>query len=432
MKSCGWNRLWAAPEGQVEGVKDIGARRSAGMAGPLLFILLMLVSGLSVCYRLPVWVRYAVDVILIAWAAAAFLIRPQRKRLGFCLTLAAVCLIPFLFAWLWSLGVWVIRLEEPAYIARGSRNTLYMLVNALFVGAVFYLFGRRGAAYVLCGMALANGAVLAQAVAKEGVLTLAREYATLLLTWTGQTGTAVARLELHDIVFAWGAFVIHGLVSGKGRRGRERWGTLTAAFFFVLSLKRIAVAGVILACVAAVIWRRISGQRCFLWVMAVAGMAAALAWVDLVRSGALAQIAALLHINMMGRESTYAMYDAVYEFSPLYMGRGIRFVYEYGLLNGVSSSMHSVYVEQFIALGFIGMAIWMLTVMIPLFFVSGRYGGRAAAFLVAATVYLLVTYVTDNTLFHYPVNTVIWLLTMNECAEGGRVYGDCDDPYADI
>lgn len=298
------------------------------MAGPLLFILLMLVSGLSVCYRLPVWVRYAVDVILIAWAAAAFLIRPQRKRLGFCLTLAAVCLIPFLFAWLWSLGVWVIRLEEPAYIARGSRNTLYMLVNALFVGAVFYLFGRRGAAYVLCGMALANGAVLAQAVAKEGVLTLAREYATLLLTWTGQTGTAVARLELHDIVFAWGAFVIYGLVSGKGRRGRERWGTLTAAFFFVLSLKRIAVAGVILACMAAVIWRRISGQRCFLWVMVVAGTAAALAWVDLVRSGALAQIAALLHINMMGRESTYAMYDAVYEFSPLYMGRGIRFVYE--------------------------------------------------------------------------------------------------------
>lgn len=309
-------------------MKDIGARRSAGMAGPLLFILLMLVSGLSVCYRLPVWVRYAVDVILIAWAAAAFLIRPQRKRLGFCLTLAAVCLIPFLFAWLWSLGVWVIRLEEPAYIARGSRNTLYMLVNALFVGAVFYLFGRRGAAYVLCGMALANGAVLAQAVAKEGVLTLAREYATLLLTWTGQTGTAVARLELHDIVFAWGAFVIYGLVSGKGRRGRERWGTLTAAFFFVLSLKRIAVAGVILACMAAVIWRRISGQRCFLWVMVVAGTAAALAWVDLVRSGALAQIAALLHINMMGRESTYAMYDAVYEFSPLYMGRGIRFVYE--------------------------------------------------------------------------------------------------------
>lgn len=285
-------------------------------------------------------------------------------------------------------------------------------------------------------MALANGAVLAQAVAREGILPLAREYAALLLTWAGQTGTAVARLELHDIVFAWGAFLLSGLMGIKGRR-EGRLGTLIAAFFFTLSLKRIAVAGLILACVIAVLWGRmgVRARRRFLWALAVGGMAAALAWVYLVRSGGLAHIAALLHINMMGRESTYAIYDAVYEFSPLYMGRGVRFVYEYGLLNGAPSSMHSVYVEQFIALGLVGMAVWMLTLMAPAFYVNRWYGGRAAAFSVAATVYLMATYATDNTLFHHPVNTVIWLLTMNECcgcAEGGRLHGDGDDPHAGI
>ena len=115
--------------------------------------------------------------------------------------------------WLWSAGIWITEFQSWPYILRGSQNIIYMLTNILYVIGAVYLFDENATTYTLISMALANFAVFMQVGLRFGFPRLISEYITLLLTFADNTGGAVRQMELHDMVYGWGTYVVYYMIS---------------------------------------------------------------------------------------------------------------------------------------------------------------------------------------------------------------------------
>ena len=57
----------------------------------------------------------------------------------------------------------------------------------------------------------------------------------------------------------------------------------------------------------------------------------------------------------MFRDVLYKFYEDFYELTPTYLGRGVRFIYEYGsaVKEGSREALHNVYLETYIEVGFL-------------------------------------------------------------------------------
>ena len=64
---------------------------SAGM-----YIFLTFLSFYCACYRLPVGLKYAINLAMLAWAMVSFLIRPQFDKAVFCLRFFVLFFMPYL------------------------------------------------------------------------------------------------------------------------------------------------------------------------------------------------------------------------------------------------------------------------------------------------------------------------------------------------
>ena len=185
-----------------------------------LYILLSFLSFYCACYKLPVGLKYGINLVVFAWACAAFFVSPQFEHALFCLRFFVLFFFPYLMFWMWSAGIWITEFQSWPYILRGSQNIIYMLTNLLYVIGAVYLFDEDATTYTLISMAFANFAVFVQVGLRTGFPRLISEYITLLLTSADDTGGAVRQMELHDMVYGWGTYVTE--VEGISRTYAEQ------------------------------------------------------------------------------------------------------------------------------------------------------------------------------------------------------------------
>ena len=80
---------------------------------------------------------------------------------------------------------------------------------------------------------------------KGGLGAFLKEFCTLLITFSKETGPLMERLETHDLTFAFGPFLIYLLLHWKKSPHPGLWLGLSA-IFFLIGLKRIAIPAVAL------------------------------------------------------------------------------------------------------------------------------------------------------------------------------------------
>ena len=102
-------------------------------ASVCLYIALTFLSFYCACYRLPVAVKYGINLLVFGWACIDFMIRPQWERGMFCLRFFTLFFFPYLLFWTWSVGIWISEFQSGAFILRGSQNILYMMTNIAFL-----------------------------------------------------------------------------------------------------------------------------------------------------------------------------------------------------------------------------------------------------------------------------------------------------------
>ena len=118
-----------------------------------LYILLSFLSFYCACYKLPVGLKYGINLVVFAWACAAFFVSPQFEHALFCLRFFVLFFFPYLMFWMWSAGIWITEFQSWPYILRGSQNIIYMLTNLLYVIGAVYLFDEDATTYTLISMA---------------------------------------------------------------------------------------------------------------------------------------------------------------------------------------------------------------------------------------------------------------------------------------
>ena len=135
---------------------DVFESKPLKLVSAAFYIVLMFLSFYCACYRLPVGLKYAINLLIFGWACAMFFLRPMFNRAIFCLRFFALFFFPYLMFWMWSVAIWISEFQTFNYILRGSLNIFYMLTNLMFASAAVYMFGEATMPLTLVGMTMAN------------------------------------------------------------------------------------------------------------------------------------------------------------------------------------------------------------------------------------------------------------------------------------
>lgn len=401
-------------------------------ASAVCYILLVFIAFCADSYQyVPMAGKYAVNLMIVGWALAAYMICPDRERAVFCLRFFALYFFPYLLFWAWSTGIWIFELQTFDYILRGSLTSFYMFTNILMLCAAIYLFGSKSIEYTMIAMFMTNTLILLHVGQANGFPTLISEYITLLLTFADVTGSTIKQMEIHGLVYGWGAFVIYFAThkaKNKKQKYRQYLMLLGSIFYFTTGFKRIAVPAVAASIVMIHIWQKMKLRkiRNMVRIIAVMVIISIFGYLELIKCGIFYDICDKYEINLMFRDVLYKFYEDFYELSPTYLGRGVRFIYEYGsaVAEGSREALHNVYLETYIEVGFWCWMIWMyydLSWRVQR--VIDRYELPPAAVLMGMNVYVFFTYMTDNTFYYYCVNVVYRMAVMVWCLERDKDEG---------
>lgn len=398
------------------------------------FIFLSFLSFYCACYRLPVGVKYFVNVAITGWALIAFMIKPRMEKMAFCAKFTLLNFVPFFLFWLWSLVIWIVDFQTTDYMIRGTQNIIYMLTNILYLCAAFYLFGKKAVYYTFYAMCMANMAVFIEVGMSDGFGLLFKQYFVLLTSFANVTGDTIRKMELHDMVFGWGPMIIY-FVMARGEKFWKRMACMAVSvFFFTLGLKRIGAAAVVLAILLGFLYMKLKtvNKRRLYIIFPLVFIVLAFGYVVTVKTGVFVDFVDKLGINLLGRESIFMSYDNYYEISPTFIGNGIRFIYNHGVTEGDIGAIHNVFLELYIEVGFVMWFIWMwYDLRYRAKWMAKRYTYDSAGFLFAVCIYVFITYMTDNTFFYFPINVTYRLLVMVWCYDVGikkhRIKGEPDE-----
>lgn len=389
-----------------------------------IYIFLTFLSFYCACYRLPVGLKYAINLVIAGWAVLTFLIRPQFNKAIFVIRFLVLFFLPYLIFWLWSVAIWTLQMQSLSFIVRGSQNVFYMLTNLLYTCAAVYLFDKRVMLYTFIGMALANFLCFLQVGMANGMPTLLQEYFRLLITFADDTGGVVRQLELHDMVYGWGAMVVYYAIHSEKKWSTQIICLLISSFFFTLGFKRIAIPAVAGAVVLFYLLRHRKEKtlRRLAMILAIVITILMLGYLSIIKSGLLFQLADEYGVDLMSRDVIFSYYQNFYEISPSYMGQGIRFIYAYGTEHSADAvyvdAVHNVYLETYIETGF---WCWCFWIIFELSFrvrrVIDRYSAVPGVALMTMNFYVFFTFLTDNTSFYYPINVVYRMAVMVWCYE---------------
>lgn len=385
----------------------------------VLFIVVTAVLYYSAAAAIPDAIKYACNLAVAAWAALEFMLCPHWKRMRFVGTLGLVFIVPFVAFWLWSCVLWIANARAMSFIERGSRNCAYMITNFLYIMGAYYLFEQKSVSFVLYGMVLANAVVFFTVAREVGVGTLLGDLFRLVVTFAEDTGPAIKKMELHEVTFGFGAFVLYYLLKKKNKF--THWFNLAlCTFFFITGFKRIGIIAVALAFAAGLLYRWLDDARrkrlnlCVTLVFVVGSFLYLVA----IKSRIFIDVMAEEGINTMSRDWIFYVFDEHYEITPLFMGNGIRFIWQYGVENGLWNALHNVYLELYIELGFFMYFFWMFyELQFRAQWAFRRYGTGPALYLFAGTIYIFATFLTDNSSFHLPINSLYRFLAMAWMAE---------------
>ena len=406
---------------------DVFKSKPLKLASAAFYILLAMLCFYCACYRLPVGLKYGINLMMAGWALLMFFIRPMFNRAVFCMRFLALFFFPYLMFWMWSVAIWISESQTFDYILRGSLNIFYMVTNILFAAAAVYLFGGNAMLLTLIGMALANMLVALEVIAWASIGTFISEYIRLLVTFADDTGRAMRAMELHDMVYGWGVCALYYIIHKEKNVKKQVFCLLVSWLFFTMGFKRIAVPAVVGAAMLYIVlclWKP-KHLRALANIVALATGGGIFFYLWFIKSGNFVKLANELEINLMYRDIIYTYFSDFFELVPTYIGRGIRFIYTYCTEDPsyhlAVTALHNVYMETYIEVGFWCWWIWILHEIGGIAHrIQKRFNAECASAMLAMSVYVFLTFLTDNTTFYYPINVMYRMTIMTWCYETMR------------
>ncbi len=348
-------------------------------------------------------------------------------RLGRFLVLirhTAVQMLPYLIPLFFSSIIWVTSATDAVTIANGLGMIIPQLLSVCMAAATLYLFGEKGILYCLGSMCAANTLLIVTVIAKGGPAAFLEEFRTLIVTFTAESGPLMMMLEVNDLTFAFGPFLIYLLLNRKKVPHFFLW-LIVVTFLFLAGLKRIAIPAVILGVLIAFLLQKLPNKaaRQTALCLSVGMMLVSFLYIAGIRMGLFEYLEAKLGINTMGRVNMFDNLAPYYDINFTFMGRGTGFERYVDWASGTVyqspqrtiMQIHNDFMRMYLNIGFVGYWVWLcgyLTVRIRYWF--RQAGKEAGCTFFAICIYCFVLYATDNTIY-YPYTMLACALVPMSC-----------------
>lgn len=378
------------------------------------YIFLTMVSCLSI-YDIERWTKLKLaHVLFIVIAFLHFFLvfkTDKLKQLWGLVWRYALFLFGLLLI---SITINIITQSDTAMISQGIIKIAYQFISVFAALCALYLFEDKAVDYTFWGFVLFNTLAIFLSLKEHGISGAIWSIQKFLTTG-GDADGFMKRLELHDATFTFGLFLIYYFIKGPKTHMKE---FIVCAFFFAIGYKRIGMAAAAVAMFLVVVLRKVNQKNAVTIgkiAMAVF-LAAGFGHVVLIRTGIFQEIMDALHIDMMGRQNLFEYIENFYTISPKFAGHGfdsIRIILsragDVKVNNTYISRMgaiHSDYLRMYIELGFWGFFFWGWYLFIFMPGQMAKMNFKAFLAYAACTLYLAITYFTDNTAMFFMVTMV--------------------------
>ena len=401
---------------RVNGPSDLSAGRRKVPPGIAVFIAVActVFAGLGDWKVLNDALKGLPKVVALGAIACAFLdilveadFPNVRKAAGY---LPAFLLLIALYT-LVTMFIWITDFTNTAVISRGAQKILFQLITIIYAVCMCYLFEDRGVNILFFCMCVTNGAIMLLEMPKYGVAESISSVVTCVVTF-GEAEGYVRDLEIHDITFLFGQFLVYYLMFAPRETPKEkrfrRLAVFLCVFFMLVGLKRSTLPAVAMAAVYVFLVRRTKKPSRVILATGIVFFLFFYLYLYLVRTGILVDFLESLGIDLMGRRLLWSLPNPYYEFSPLWKGLGFEGVteltgiwYDAGILNH-PYPLHNDILRLFIELGAPGFTLWSAInyILYPRYWMRS-HDTETGLLYMALLAYMSVTYLTDNTAMYF-------------------------------
>ena len=325
-----------------------------------------------------------------------------------------------------SILIWIIDLQSFGYIMKGTSKISYQLLNIAIVLCAVYMFEEKAATYTFFGIAGANIVIILIGAATTGIGGAIADMISNITSFGASevilNSPFIRAIEIHDITFVMGVFVIYFLFFCPQEKYRYIYAGI-ALFLFFAGLKRIAFLSM-LAAIAFAVFCMLLGPKAKIKTLIITAcviIAFCYYYIIIIQNGTFSRFCIEHEIELNGREKIYDYISNYYEVSPSYGGKGYEFCVQllksmHGTKDQVVNitAVHNDILKMYVEMGFWGFLLWITGYyLFQTHWYISRCGEKVAVCFMSINIYMLITYLTDNTMFYYWSSMVIRIIPMS-------------------
>lgn len=307
------------------------------------------------------------------------------------------------------------------YYTRCISTTLYLLIAMFSAMAFVYLYKKKALLYGFSAAVLHYAVNIIISVCKTNPLQLFQQ-----LLYIGRTTSPIRIekfLETQEVIYVLGLYLLCFIFMSRETIKTHKALFVFGIICFILGNKRIGFAAFIVALVFGLILNKISlkRQKRFIQIVGYSGIVLSMAYIFLTVSGMLNEILEMANVNTMGRSILYSYFSQFCDFQITYFGKG------YGVVSKLLEStteeqvsymakvpgLHNELFKIYIELGFIGTVLWLWYYLIRIPKVlAKRFSFNITKCYIIITVFIFVTYLTDNTEGYFCVQQHLMMIPL--------------------
>lgn len=409
-----------------------GYRRYDGLIVPLAIVYFALACGMYYFHDeylnlgIHIMYKFFLAMIIAALSVLVFLIRTDLRRGERLLKYLVLLSLPSLIVLLPSVPLWIFQLQQLSQIRRGLFDQIYGVSILFAVAGILYVFGHRGLWLNLAAMLGANFITLVRVVQANGLSLFLKELRVLITSFAGETGPVIQQMEIHELTFALGVYLIYYMLNWKECRKSRTARILLAPtlFCFLTGFKRIGIAAIAMAVLMWLILKLVARKHSgsfFLMAAALSLVGVLFLYICLVKRGLFEFLALRFNLDTMGRRELSRFIDQYYWIGLDYLGNGAGFVsrlFSDLLEEWTIRALHNDILMLYIDTGFWGFWGWMLCYLpLRVWCIHKWQGLQNGILCLCLQTYVLSTATTDNTLYYVYVIGAVAICLMSGRSE---------------
>lgn len=395
------------------------------LIGMMIFCSTLEWMGIAVLFSdsLSLLARAAGCVGAFGLAFLSLLVTGNLNRLMKLMSSFSFALLGYIILIVITFILYVINKSELNVITRGIGDTLYQLLPVLLSIGFAFMFGEDGIYYCFVGVVISYGLVVLKAVATHGIATIIHDWIGML---RGEGDTqAVYDLETHALVGGMGYFIYYFTVNLRKRK--YTWVFLLAVLgITMLAFKRTliisalgSVALYIVISKVESIWNK-KVARIILGISLIILLVSCYLYILFIKSGMFYQVVGDAGVDTSGRAFFYKRYEAYYDLSLGYIGKGLGWVERNAKIvvgPDAPEALHNQVLQMYIELGGVGFLLFFGYMILgnTLLF-EWRYGFQVGKLYGCMSIYMITYSFIANGMLSWAISTAIWVCVLGTTA----------------